>query len=114
MRPDEGPRPPARFVSAPEAVMIGRRRGRRTRGCPIHVDRATQAEVEALPGVGRVIARRIIAERPYRSADDLGRVKGIGGKRLEEIRPPVTAERVAARPATAGGVGAQRGILGGL
>jgi DNA uptake protein ComE-like DNA-binding protein len=39
-----------------------------------------------------VIARRIIEGRPYRSVDDLDRVKGIGEKRLEEIRPLVTAE----------------------
>jgi competence protein ComEA len=39
-----------------------------------------------------VIARRIIEGRPYRSVDDLDRVKGIGKKRLEAIRPLVTAE----------------------
>jgi competence protein ComEA len=38
------------------------------------------------------IARRIVEGRPYRSADDLERVKGIGPKRLEEIKPLVTAE----------------------
>ena len=53
---------------------------------------ATQAELEALPGVGPVIAKRIIAGRPYRSVDDLDRVKGIGKRRLAEIRPLVTAE----------------------
>jgi competence protein ComEA len=51
-----------------------------------------QAELEALPGLGPVIARRIIEGRPYRSMDDLERVKGIGRKRLEEIRPLVTTE----------------------
>ena len=39
-----------------------------------------------------VIARRIIEERPYRSVDDLKRVKGIGRKWLAEIRPLVTVE----------------------
>jgi competence protein ComEA len=39
-----------------------------------------------------VIARRIIEGRPYRSIEELDRVKGIGKKRLEEIRPLVTAE----------------------
>jgi competence protein ComEA len=36
-----------------------------------------------------VIARRIIEGRPYGSVDELERVKGIGKKRLEEIRPLV-------------------------
>ena len=36
------------------------------------------------------IARRIIEGRPYQTVDDLRRVKGIGDKRLEGIRPYVT------------------------
>jgi DNA uptake protein ComE-like DNA-binding protein len=40
-----------------------------------------------------VIARRIIEEGPYCSVDDLLRVKGIGAKRLEEIRPLVAVGR---------------------
>jgi beta-lactamase superfamily II metal-dependent hydrolase len=55
----------------------------------INVNTASQKELESLPGVGLVIARRIIEGRPYRSVDDLLRVKGIGAKRLEEIRPLV-------------------------
>jgi competence protein ComEA len=39
-----------------------------------------------------VLARRIVEGRPYRSVEDLDRVQGIGKKRLEEIRPLVTAE----------------------
>jgi competence protein ComEA len=50
------------------------------------------ADLEALPGIGPVLARRIIEGRPYRSVEDLARVKGIGKKRLEEIRPFVSTE----------------------
>jgi competence ComEA-like helix-hairpin-helix protein len=64
----------------------------RPAGRLINVNTATAAELEALPGIGPVIARRIIEGRPYRSVEELGRVKGIGLKRLEEIRPLVTAE----------------------
>jgi DNA uptake protein ComE-like DNA-binding protein len=39
-----------------------------------------------------VITRRIIEGRPYRSVDELKRVKGIGKIRLDEIRPHVTVE----------------------
>jgi competence protein ComEC len=58
----------------------------------INLNSASEAELEALPGVGPAIARRIIEGRPYRSVEDLERVKGIGKKRLEEIRPLVTVE----------------------
>lgn len=50
---------------------------------------ASQKELETLPGIGPVIARRIIGGRPYRTVDELLRVKGIGAKRLEEMRPLV-------------------------
>jgi competence protein ComEA len=59
---------------------------------PVNVSTATAAELEALPGIGPVIARRIIEGRPYQSVEDLDQVRGIGMKRLEGIRPFVTAE----------------------
>ena len=58
----------------------------------VNVNTATAAELEALPGIGPVIARRIVEGRPYRSVEDLDRVKGIGKKRLEEIRALVAVE----------------------
>jgi beta-lactamase superfamily II metal-dependent hydrolase len=57
----------------------------------IDVNKASLEELESLPGVGQVIARRIIEGRPYGSVDDLRRVKGIGEKRLAEMQPYVTA-----------------------
>jgi competence ComEA-like helix-hairpin-helix protein len=57
----------------------------------IDINTATQKELESLPGVGPTIARRIIRGRPYRTVDDLRRIEGIGEKRLEEIRPLVSA-----------------------
>jgi beta-lactamase superfamily II metal-dependent hydrolase len=65
-----------------------KRAGRRL----INLNTASQAELESLPRIGPVIARRIIAGRPYRSVDELDRVRGIGKKRLKEIQPLVTAE----------------------
>ena len=52
----------------------------------VDLNTASQQELEALPGIGPTIARRIIEGRPYRTVDDLLRVKGIGEKKLEEIR----------------------------
>ena len=54
----------------------------------LDVNTASLAELENVPGIGPSIAERIIEARPFKSADDLQRVKGIGaGKRYEKIRP---------------------------
>jgi DNA uptake protein ComE-like DNA-binding protein len=53
----------------------------------IDVNTATEKELTTVPGIGHVIAARIIAARPFRSADDLKRVSGIGGKKYAKMRP---------------------------
>src|SRR5262249_33979118 len=66
-------------------------------GDPIDVNRASAEELQKLPGVGKVMASRIIAERekaPFRSAEDLRRVPGIGPKTLEKLRPLVKFAKV--------------------
>ena len=93
--PASGPSPAA-STTRREAIALGNvsalGRPEGPAGRPINVNTATMAELEALPGIGPVLARRIIEGRPYASVDDLDRVKGIGPKRLEEIRPLVTTE----------------------
>lgn len=57
----------------------------------VNINTATQAELEALPGIGPKIAERIIAYRErrggFRSIDELLNVKGIGPKKFERIKP---------------------------
>jgi competence ComEA-like helix-hairpin-helix protein len=62
----------------------------------ININTAAAAELELLPGVGPAIAERIIAEREkgggFRRVEDLGRVRGIGPKTIEHLRPHVVVE----------------------
>lgn len=53
----------------------------------IDINTATEKELTTVPGIGHVMAARIIAARPFRSADDLKRVSGIGAKKYAQTRP---------------------------
>ena len=72
------------------AVEIGRHPSRRYE-YRIDVNTATWVEWIQLPGVGEMLARRIIEDRerngPFGMVDDLARVKGIGPKTIESLRP---------------------------
>lgn len=62
----------------------------------IDPNHATAELLQALPGVGPVLADRIIKERargPFRSLDDLLRVSGIGTKTLERLAPFISLPR---------------------
>lgn len=59
----------------------------------VSLNTADEAELRTLPGVGPALARRIVEERrarPFRTVEDLLRVRGIGPATLERIRPRVT------------------------
>jgi competence protein ComEA len=56
----------------------------------IDLNTATEAEIEALPGVGAKAAKEIVAARPFKSVDDLKNVKGIGDKKFEKLSPLVS------------------------
>lgn len=57
---------------------------------PIDLNRATAEQLEAIPGIGPVLAQRIIEYRQangrFNSVDELLEVRGIGPKRLEQLR----------------------------
>jgi competence protein ComEA len=61
----------------------------------IDVNHATPAELWRLPGIGPTLAQRIIearGEKPFRAVEDLRRVRGIGAKTLERLRPHVVVK----------------------
>jgi len=67
----------AKKPHAKEKIALGR----------IDINTATEKELKMIPGIGPVMAGRIIASRPFRSADDLKKVSGIGDKKYDAIRP---------------------------
>ena len=59
----------------------------------VNLNKASQEELETLPGVGPKLAERIMAARqqyPFTSLDDVARVQGIGEKILDRWRDRVT------------------------
>ncbi|WP_171814460.1 ComEA family DNA-binding protein [Arthrobacter dokdonensis] len=65
-----------------------------TPGALLNLNTATAEQLDALPGVGPVLAARVVAWRtdhgPFTSVDELDAVSGIGPKMLANIRPLVT------------------------
>jgi len=65
-------------------------------GCahPPDLNHATVAELVCLPGIGQVLAERLVAERsahgPFRDIADLARVKGFGAARIRRLKDSVT------------------------
>jgi competence ComEA-like helix-hairpin-helix protein len=60
-------------------------------GEPLALNRATEADLVLLPGIGPALAQRIVASRmeagPFPDVDALDRVRGIGPRTLERLRP---------------------------
>jgi competence protein ComEA len=61
---------------------------------PVDINKADAKALAALDGVGDVKAQAIVAYRdqngPFKSVDDLAKVKGIGDKTLERNRDNLT------------------------
>jgi competence protein ComEA len=59
----------------------------------VNINTADAAALDALPGVGPSTAAKIVADReangPFASPEDLGRVPGIGPKKLEQLKPAI-------------------------
>ncbi|MDB4949334.1 MAG: competence protein ComEA helix-hairpin-helix repeat protein [Gemmatimonadetes bacterium] len=78
--------PPPSSPGTPSAVAS-------TAGGTVDLNRATATELEALPGVGRALAARIVDWRSknggFATVEDLAKVPGIGPAKLARLRPLV-------------------------
>jgi competence protein ComEA len=87
------PAPPAgvpALPASPDTLAVGREP-------PLDLNRAGAADLERLPGIGPVLAKRIVAYReqhgPFSRAEELLAVRGVGPRLLERLRPRIAVGR---------------------
>ena len=77
-------------IAPPRDVPAPREHQRTLEPGEIHLNTAEKNDLMRLPGIGEEYAERIVLYRqdngPFRSIEDLRKVKGIGRKRLDQIR----------------------------
>ena len=75
------------------AASAGGAAGAAASGAKIDLNSADATQLDALPGVGPSTAAKIVADRQangrFKTVDDLGRVPGIGPKKLDQLKPLV-------------------------
>ncbi len=71
-------------------------------GTTLNLNSATSAELEALPGIGKVTADRIIEYRQksggFKKVEDLMNVRGVGEKSFLKLKPLVSVAAPRAAP----------------
>lgn len=74
-----------------KAVVKGVEDGLKTKGA-VDINKATKEQLEALPGVTAALAHRIIAGRPYASADELVKRHLVSKAEYDRIANQVEAD----------------------
>ncbi len=68
-----------------------------SRDNPVDINKATVESLTTVPGIGKVTAERIVKWRetngPFRRVEDLMKVKGIGDKTFDRLRPYIKVSK---------------------
>ena len=79
------------LAATPVALAAPQAKAAASTEAPIDLNAATVEQLIAIPGIGRVTAERIVQWReqngPFRRPEDLMKVKGIGDKSFDKLRP---------------------------
>jgi competence protein ComEA len=79
-----GAAPPEAAKAAPAAAKAG----------IVDLNSASEAQLQEVPGIGPSLAKKIVEFRsengPFKSVEDLLKVRGVGEKSLERLRPHLT------------------------
>ena len=63
-------------------------------GAVVDLNVATEAQLQDVPGIGPSLAKKIVEFRkengPFKTVDDLMKIRGIGEKSIERLRPYLT------------------------
>ncbi len=59
-------------------------------GNGININQAAESELDTLPGIGKVTAEKIIANRPYQSINELTQKKVVGASVFEKIKDKIS------------------------
>ncbi|MBM4124309.1 MAG: helix-hairpin-helix domain-containing protein [Nitrospira sp.] len=90
----------------------GREAGRIAGPRKLDLNRATAQELQMLPGIGAVLAQRVVewrgAHGPFRTVEELQAVKGIGPKRMTQLRPLLSVGASTPRKESSQGAAASR------
>lgn len=89
------PAPPAAIPAIPSKPVVAspivRAPLKSVQSMKLDINHASAEELQQLPGIGPVLARRVIELRTiqgsFKTIEDLKGVKGIGQKRMEQLRP---------------------------
>ncbi len=84
------------MTSAPAPIMVSSVQEQTSQSEKVNINKATALQLEALPGIGEVIANRILEYREqhgsFSQAEELLNVTGIGEKTLEKLKPHIVLE----------------------